>query len=236
MEKLPEYTWPDLSLVQRQYVVVDDAGRYGIAYADARSLEPVVRDDGVILSNSVIWARPIDMTVQVSPAQVPGAEALATIPNAVVITTTAWHLQPDGSYRGAWCDSSDETNQRALTIVQDLGWIMPDKWADIALAGSDKSGHWNYGATLGRVGGKTPVPGKTPEEMTVEEAAEYAKEVGEIVTVRSIRYAAAHGFIPGARKIGRDWLIDYDGFNYYLDHRPRPGRKSYSSQRDRSIL
>jgi hypothetical protein len=72
--------------------------------------------------------------------------------------------------------------------------------------------------------------------MTVEEAAEYAKEVGEIVTVRSIRYAAAHGFIPGARKIGRDWLIDYEGFNYYLDHRPRPGRKSYSSQRDISIL
>ena len=112
-----------------------------------------------------------------------------------------------------------------MVILSDLGYKMPDHWADVALAGSDQAGHWNYGATLGKVGGKPPVEGMTSGEMTVEQAEEYAKEVGEQATARGIRLAARRGYIPGARKIGRDWVITYDGFNHYLDNRPRPGRK-----------
>jgi hypothetical protein len=61
--------------------------------------------------------------------------------------------------------------------------------------------------------------------MTVEQAQYYAREIGNRVTARAIRHAADAGHIPGARKIGRDWLIPCDGFNHYLDNRPKPGRK-----------
>ena len=61
--------------------------------------------------------------------------------------------------------------------------------------------------------------------MTVPEAEDFAKSAGEPVAGRTIRHAAAAGYIPGARKLGRDWLIPCEGFNYYLDNRPKPGRK-----------
>lgn len=112
---------------------------------------------------------------------------------------------------------------RRLTIVADMGYLLPDKWADIALAGSDEMGHWNYGATLGKVGGEPPVKGQLANEMTVKQAEDYAHEVGEAVTGRAIRLAAKNGYIPQARKIGRDWLIPYEGFNHYLDNRPKRG-------------
>jgi hypothetical protein len=63
------------------------------------------------------------------------------------------------------------------------------------------------------------------EEMTIAQAEEYAAEVGEPVTGRAIRHAAKAGYVPGARKNGRDWLIPYEGINHYLDNRPKPGRK-----------
>lgn len=56
-------------------------------------------------------------------------------------------------------------------------------------------------------------------DMTVSEAAIIAG-----VTDKAIRLAADRGDIPGARKLGRDWLIPYDGLNHFLDHRPKPGR------------
>ena len=94
------------------------------------------------------------------------------------------------------------------------------------MAGSDQMGYWDYGATLGKVGGEPPVKGQASGEMTVEQAQDYAREVGEQVTSRGIRLAAKNGYIPNARKIGRDWLITYDGFNHYLDNRPKRGPKS----------
>lgn len=63
------------------------------------------------------------------------------------------------------------------------------------------------------------------DEMTVEQAKDYAREVGERVTGRGIRKAAKNGYIPGARKIGRDWLIPYKGINYYFGNRPPRGPK-----------
>lgn len=70
-----------------------------------------------------------------------------------------------------------------------------------------------------------PVKGQRPEKMTTEQAMEYADEVGEKITKRGIRLAAKNGYIPGAHKIGRDWLITYEGFNHYLDNRPKRGPK-----------
>ncbi len=208
-----QYCWPDLSPIERQYVVMDDLGRLGIATQDHRK--------------DVLFAHPIG----IQPANVRGAENLPS--NAILMTATPWHLQPDGSFTGTWYDYDGPTYPatvppemiRHLTIVQDLGYFMPNHWADVALAGSDQMGHWVYGATLGRVGGEPPVKGQTGNEMTVEQATDYAREVGEPVTARAIRLAASHGYIPGARKVGRDWLIPYEGINHYLDHRPKPGRK-----------
>ena len=47
-----------------------------------------------------------------------------------------------------------------------------------------------------------------------------------ISSSRTIRYAAKNGFIPGARKVGRDWLIhqtadkgkSIGGNSYYMDY------------------
>jgi len=207
LTQLPQYRWPDLSSVTRQYIVRDDQGRLGIAHQDHRQ--------------DVLFAHPIDY------------QAIIVSNHAQYMTATPWHLQDDGSYTGTWFDYDGPTFPatippgmiRRITIMQDLGYLMPDKWADKALAGSDKSGHWDYGATLGKVGGSTPVKGQKTDEMTVGQAEEYAREVGEQASARGIRLAAKNGYIPGARKVGRDWLITYEGFNYYLDNRPKPGRK-----------
>jgi hypothetical protein len=115
---------------------------------------------------------------------------------------------------------------RRIEIIDDLGWVMPDWVANDALVGSDQMGHWSYGAKLGKVGGKPSVPSQAANEMTIDQAVNYAHEMGEQVSARGLRLAAERGYIPGARKVGRDWLIPYDGLNHYLDNRPKPGRKS----------
>lgn len=202
------YRWPDLSVVQRQYIVRDDQGRYGIAHSTEKE---------------TLWARPIG-----TPARMGATFDMALPTGAIVLTSTSWKLQRDGTYKGTWCDYNGlghipESDMRYLTIVDDLGYRMPDRWADVALAGSSEMGHWVYGATLGKIGGEPPVKGQHANEMTVEQAEDYAREVGESVTGRSIRHAARKGYIPNARKAGRDWLIPYEGMNHYLDNRPRTG-------------
>jgi hypothetical protein len=213
--QLPIYRWPSLAVVTRQYLVQDDKGRWGIGVVDER--------------HNIIWARPIGQSAQMSaPAGMGGLPR-----NAILITATAWHACPDDdTYKGWWSDDNVPTGIkmppemiRSIKIVDDLGWIMPDDWADQALAGSDDAGHWNYGAKLGKIGGEPPVKGQKNNEINVAQAEEYALAVGEKATARGIRHAAAAGHIPGARKVGRDWLIPYEGFNHYLDHRPRHGRK-----------
>jgi len=185
-----EYRWPDLSPVTRQYIVKDDQDRMGIAYSDS------------IYHDGVLFAHPIDVQAEISHGR------------AILMTDTTWMLQPDGSYSGTWYDyggpifpaTVPPEMLRCITVVQDLGYLMPDKWADHLLSGLESN-----------------QPPKT--EMNVNQAEDYAREVGESVTARAIRLAADHGYIPGARKIGRDWLIPYDGFNHYLDNRPKRGRK-----------
>jgi hypothetical protein len=214
MITINNYRWPDLSPVQRQYVVRDDHGRYGIAHQGA--------------DHDTIWAHPIEMTAEMSAPDNSGIPA-----NAILMTSTSWQRQPDGTYTGRWSDNNVPTYPatvpsemiRRLEIVDDLGYRMPDHWADIALAGSDQMSYWDYGATLGKVGGEPPIPGQAGNEMTVEQAMDYAHEVGESVTERGIRLASRNGYITGARKVGRDWLIPYNGYNHYLDNRPKRGPK-----------
>jgi len=214
-KELPEYRWPNLSSVERQYIVQDDQGRVGIGVVDHR--------------REIIWVRPAG-----TPQTIDAPANLALPSNAILMTPTCWDRQTDGTYTGWWFDdkapasataSVPEKYIRRLVIIDDLGWNMPDWVADQALAGSDQMGAWNYGAKLGKVGGEPPVKGQKPGEMTVEQAEDYSREVGGQVTRRGIRQAAKRGYIPGARKIGRDWLITYDGFNHYLDNRPKRGRQ-----------
>lgn len=201
---LPEYRWPDLSAVIRQYIVQDDHGRIGVAHNGP---------------NGDLWAHPAEM-----PALDQAAPEMGLPSGAKIMTNTLW--RQDGEYWvGHWCDQPIE-DQRHLTIIDDLGWVMPDRYADQALAESDQRGYWDYGARLGKVGGQPPVPGQMPDECTIPQAVDYTAEVGEPVTARGLRLACTRGYIPGARKIGRDWLMPYEGINHYLDNRPRPGRKS----------
>ena len=213
--ELPEYRLPDLSQIQRQYIVRDDRGRYGVAHTTG--------------GDAPLWVHPIG-----TPAQI-GASANMGLPhNAILMTATSWHLETDGVYSGFWSDDNVPTYPatvppemiRRLEIVDDLGYRIPDRWADIALAGSDQMGYWDYGATLGKVGGEPPIKGQKSNEMTIAQAGDYAREVGGTVTQRALRHAANKGYIPGSRKVGRDWLITYDGINHYLDNRPKRGPKA----------
>lgn len=53
------------------------------------------------------------------------------------------------------------------------------------------------------------------------------KKAAEIsgVTARGLRFACAAGHIPGAQKPGRDWVMTLEALDYYVNHRPKRGRK-----------
>jgi hypothetical protein len=185
-----KYLWPNLSPVIRQYIVSDDLGRLGIACSDS------------VYHIGVLSAHPIDTPAEVS------------YQGGILMTDTPWNIQSDNTYTGIWYDydgplfpaSVPEEMLRHITIVQDLGYLMPDKWADLLLSGLDAN-----------------QPPKT--DMNVNQAEEYAHDAGEPLTARAIRHAASNGYISGARKVGHNWLIPYDGFNHYLDYRPKRRRK-----------
>lgn len=61
--------------------------------------------------------------------------------------------------------------------------------------------------------------------LTTGEAAALAAEMGQDAPARTVRYAASHGFIPGAVKHGRDWTFPKSAFLAWLANRPKPGRK-----------
>lgn len=180
MSEKPVYRWPDLSPVVRQYVVQDDQGRYGIAYEDHCH------------HAGVLFAHPIDVRPIVSPEGVPGAEILPS--NALLMTNTVFHSRGDGTYQGMWYDDR-RTGQippgelRVLTILDDLGYVLPDDMAERFLAGSDEMGHWD-GDTF----------------YTPAEAAEMTDTAES-----SWRNRAAAGKIAGAIKKGKQWLIPAAG-------------------------
>ncbi len=107
------YHWPDLSAVRRQYVVCDDQGRCGIAHSS---------------SADTLWAHPIE-----TQAQMTAPAALGLPARAVLMTDTDWGRQPDGTYKGIWYDYNGPSHipdemLRRLTIMDDLGYTMPDRW------------------------------------------------------------------------------------------------------------
>lgn len=61
--------------------------------------------------------------------------------------------------------------------------------------------------------------------MTVAEASDYAAAAGTPIARVGIRKAARTGHIPGAKKVGRDWMIPLAGMDHYLGNRPKPGRQ-----------
>jgi len=62
--------------------------------------------------------------------------------------------------------------------------------------------------------------------LTAGEAETLAMEHGYSANLRTIRWAAAHGFIKGAEKRGRDWNIPQTKFLHWLSNRPKPGKKA----------
>jgi hypothetical protein len=63
------------------------------------------------------------------------------------------------------------------------------------------------------------------ELLTINEAQAMARDAGQAVPGRTIRYACKEGFIRDARKIGRDWAFSRESFLAWLGDRPKPGRK-----------
>lgn len=193
---MKQYRWPSMAPVTRQFLVKDNFGRYGIAYSDN------------VYHRGVLFAHPIDIAPKIYAGE------------AIFITDTVWRAQDDGTYIGAWYDYDGPTSPSAvpdnllhrIVIIDDLGYTMPDKWADELLTG---------------LASNQPLI----DTMSVKEAEEFAMEAGELASARGIRSAAANGHIPGATKVGRDWRIPYDGFNWYLDNRPKPGRKNETNRR-----
>jgi hypothetical protein len=148
----PKYRFPNLKPVIRQYVVRDDLGRYGIAYSDN------------LYHEGVLFAHPADVSEQISPAGVKGAETLPT--NAILMTDTAFHFR-DGVYQGTWYDYTGigqvpSSDIRTLTIISDLGYLLPDSVAAEWLTGSDQMGHWDnfYAKRLGKKGGSSTTAAK----------------------------------------------------------------------------
>ncbi len=145
---MTEYRWPTLKPVIRQFVVRDDQGRYGIAYQDNYYHE------------GTLFAHPIDVATSISSNSVPGAEMLPS--DALLMTDTAFSRRDDGTYKGTWYDYRGlglipPKDIRTLTIVDDLGYVMPDEMADHFLAGSDQLGHWDsyWAAIAGKKGGSS---------------------------------------------------------------------------------
>ena len=148
----PKYRFPSLKPVIRQYVVRDDLGRYGIAYSDN------------LYHAGVLFAHPADVSEQISSTGVKGAETLPG--NATLMTDTAFHLR-DGYYQGTWYDYTGigqvpPKDIRTLTIVSDLGFLLPDSVAAEWLTGSDEMGYWDnyYAQRLGKKGGSSTTDAK----------------------------------------------------------------------------
>lgn len=57
--------------------------------------------------------------------------------------------------------------------------------------------------------------------LTIAQACDHAKHT---ITPRGLRFACAAGHVPGAQKVGRDWILPSDGLDHYLQNRPKPGR------------
>jgi hypothetical protein len=60
--------------------------------------------------------------------------------------------------------------------------------------------------------------------IVASEALSISKEKG-CSSLRTIRWAAKNGYIKGAEKRGRDWQFPLRSLLYWLEYRPKRGRK-----------
>lgn len=120
-----EYLWPTLAPVYRQYLVVDDLGRHGIAYEDN------------VYHKGVLFARPVGVKREIDNG------------NMILMTNTTWRESDDGVYTGIWFDydgpvhpaTIPESEIRTISIVDDLGYMMPDSMAE-ELLDRDWNTYW----------------------------------------------------------------------------------------------
>jgi len=62
-------------------------------------------------------------------------------------------------------------------------------------------------------------------DMIIRDAVAYVERQGYKISNRSLRLAAANNRIPGAHRLGRDWMIPQAGLDHYLANHPRLSRK-----------
>jgi hypothetical protein len=63
------------------------------------------------------------------------------------------------------------------------------------------------------------------DDLTVDQAVALAAEYGKAISPRGVRYAASHGLIRRARKIGRDWIVEQGAYLRYLLNPPRQANR-----------
>jgi len=63
------------------------------------------------------------------------------------------------------------------------------------------------------------------ELLTIPQSLVYARKVGAVISYSGLKCACQEGHVPGARKLGRDWVIPYLGLLQYLINRPKRGPK-----------
>ncbi len=152
MNTKPVYRWPTNAAVERRYIVRDDHGRIGVAKEDN------------VYHPGTLFAHPVEMAATMPSGTVRGSEALPA--HAILMTDTVWDWNEQlQAYTGWWVDDPVPTFPatvppemiRRLSIIDDMGYTMPDDQANLLLAGSDDNGHWNqfWAEYFARKGGST---------------------------------------------------------------------------------
>lgn len=116
----------------------------------------------------------------------------------------------------------DQSGEKPLMVIlpadNSRGLIVGEDWEVQAL--HDLLGQYLVsGATDGEISNLDERLGF--EWITTIDAVKLAD-----ISERTVRYAASRGFIHKAEKSGRDWRFPKASFVDWLNHRPKPGRKS----------
>jgi len=109
------------------------------------------------------------------------------------------------------------TDQPSMIVCYTKYPSLPDDWLSfINVWGTTAADAW-----LHDLEGYQPDCREHASTMTVSLAAAISG-----VSERGIRLAAKNGYIPGAHKVGRDWVIPFNGLWHYINNRPKRGKKS----------
>jgi len=138
---------------------------------------------------------------------------------------------------GEWRNVRDALNADALATVSewegqmgpdnDYGVDLPATWADVDARAEELVciDGTLYPDRMGRAAQRY-FGVENDTYYTIPQALQVASEQGITISPRTLRYAAKHGLIQGAEKIGRDWFLPKWSLQEYLLDRPKPGRKT----------